>query len=131
MILLDASILIDYMRHHDVKLGAALDSLRPSMCGISRAEVLHGARGEKDIDRLVILLDRFPAITIPATLWDEVGRGLFQLRTRGITVPFQDAVLSVLAIELDAEIWASDKHFGRIATVLPLRLYRWPRGEAG
>ncbi len=40
-----------------------------------------------------------------------------------VVVPFADAILAALAIELGVEIWTRDNHFRLIVEVLPLRLF--------
>jgi predicted nucleic acid-binding protein len=124
VILLDASVLIEYLRRRDPALGRALSTLDLGLCGITRAEILHGARDKTDRLKLITLLDQFHFLPIPESLWNLLGDHLHQLRTHGIIVPFTDAALATLAIHLDIELWGFDAHFPLIASVLPLKLYR-------
>jgi predicted nucleic acid-binding protein len=56
-----------------------------------------------------------------------VGDNLAVLRAAGVTVPFTDAALATLALSLDIELWARDKHFPVIRKVLPqLKLFPEP-----
>lgn len=123
MILLDASVLIDYLRKRDRALGEALGSLELGVCGITRAEVIHGAKDEADRAKLVTLLDQFQQVLLPERIWDLVGQRLNELRRRGVVVPFTDVVLATLAMDLDVNLWGTDAHFRMIAQVLPLKLH--------
>lgn len=124
MILLDASVLIAYLRNRDPLLAKELNDLELGICGPTRSEILHGAREENDFKKLLVLLDQFHKVELHEELWDQVGRRLYELRTHGIIVPFTDAVLATLAIEQNIELWAFDSHFELMTTILPLRLYK-------
>jgi predicted nucleic acid-binding protein len=126
LILLDASVMVAYLRRRDPGLAQAMGELELGLCGVTRAEILHGARDEEDWRKLVALLDQFAPIEIPEDLWDDVGQRLFELRRRGIVIPFTDVVVATLALARDFEIWAFDKHFPLMAGVFPLRLYVRP-----
>jgi predicted nucleic acid-binding protein len=54
MILADTSVVIDYAKGRDAKLVALLSTLAAALCGVTRAEVLCGARDPADgLSRLV------------------------------------------------------------------------------
>jgi predicted nucleic acid-binding protein len=60
-------------------------------------------------------------------LWDVVGDCLAALRSAGVTVPFADVVIAVLAIDHDIELWTRDAQFHSIQSVLPaLKLFQEP-----
>jgi predicted nucleic acid-binding protein len=48
MILVDAAVLIEYQRTADAKLAALFRSLPVAICGVTRAEILRGARNPAD-----------------------------------------------------------------------------------
>jgi predicted nucleic acid-binding protein len=125
MTLLDASVIIDVLRSKDAQLLQSMMSANGAVCGVTRAEILSGARGSTDQAKLVAILDRFQQVEIPATMWDEVGTVQAELRANGITVPLADAVLIAVALSLDIEIWARDRHFVHAQHIRPaLRLFR-------
>jgi predicted nucleic acid-binding protein len=98
-----------------------------AITGVTRAEILHGARNAHDLQRLMRALDSLPEIAISASTWDLLGEHLFRLRTRGIAVPFQDALIATSAIENSLPLWTRDSHFATIQTVLPaLKLFAEP-----
>lgn len=123
MTLLDASIIIDGLRARDMRLLERMRSVGGAVCGVTRAEILSGARGYDDRQRLLTILDGFQQVAIPEPLWDGVGETQAQLRAGGVTVPLADAVLVTVALMLGVEVWANDSHFSQIQRILPtLRL---------
>jgi predicted nucleic acid-binding protein len=127
MILVDTSVVIDYARGHDAKLRALLPTLPVAVCGITPAELLHGARDPAHRGALLTLLAAFAHLAIPDSLWDTVGDQLAALRAGGVTVPFQDVVLATVAITHGTELWTRDVQFSHISRVLPsLKLFKEP-----
>ena len=85
---------------------------------------MHGAKTETDFNRICELLSEFEELPVDDSDWSEIGKLLFRLRTRGITVPFQDAVIAMLAVKYDVPLWTRDKHFLHIQLVQErLKLY--------
>lgn len=127
MILVDTSVVIDYLRTADAKLFALFVANDAAICGITRAEVFHGTRSPADRVRLVRALDSFRQVPLPDTLWDAVGDHLADLRSGGVTVPFPDAVIATVAIANGVELWTRDNQFLHVQRVLPaLRLFIEP-----
>lgn len=127
MILLDTSILIDYLRSPSVEVLTLIELNDGAVCGVVRSEVLHGARSAEDLSGLISALDQFHQITTPENIWDELGRNLFILRKHGIRVPISDALIATLAIQNDLELWENDHHYPLMQRVMPgLRLFRPP-----
>jgi predicted nucleic acid-binding protein len=104
MILVDSSVMIDALRKPDPKLQSLFNTLQPAICGIVLAEVLHGARDVADCNRLVTTLAAFPQVAMPEPLWETVGRHLWMLRSKGVSVPFPDVVIATVAIENNIEL---------------------------
>src|SRR5262249_31589038 len=111
MILVDSSVVIDALRKPDPKLQNLFTSLQPAICGIVRAEVLHGAKDATDYAKLSLVLANFPQVAMPDSIWEIVGRHLWTLRSKGVSVPFQDVVIATVAIENDIELWTRDTQF--------------------
>ena len=125
MILVDSGVIIDFLRTKDAKLDALFRSLPVAVCGATRAEILCGARGDADRQRLIVFLSAFQQIAFPESLWDKLGDNLASLRASGVTVPFPDAIIATLGIENDIEVWARDPHFPAIQKILSsLRLFQ-------
>jgi hypothetical protein len=127
MILVDADIIIAYERSGDPKLLRLFKAHTGMLCGVTRAEVLHGVRSPANRPKIVAALNLFPLLSIPDDLWDQVGDNLAALRAAGLPLPFPDVVLATAAIANDIELWTRDHHFKLIQTVLPsLRLFVEP-----
>jgi predicted nucleic acid-binding protein len=107
MILVDAVVVIAYQRTADAKLTALFRSLPVALCGVTRAEILQGARNPTDRQHLLTLLNAFRHVSIPDALWDAVGANLATLRAAGVTVPFPDVVLATVALANDIELWTA------------------------
>jgi predicted nucleic acid-binding protein len=127
MILIDSNVIFDHTRGKDPRLAGHFKTLSSAVCGITRAEVLHGARNLADRAVLISLLNCFAQVLTPESTWDAVGDNLAKLRSSGITVPFPDVVLATVAVEGGHEIWSRDAHFQLIRGALPaLRLFPEP-----
>jgi predicted nucleic acid-binding protein len=127
MILLDTSVLVEYFRSPAGPLPDLFKTIRPTICGVVRAELLHGARNPSHMTQLRLAIDQLPQLHVPADIWDELGTNLCTLRLNGLTVPFADALLATIAIRAGAELWTYDRHHTLILNVLPkLRLFQQP-----
>src|SRR5438105_15847794 len=124
MILADSTVVIDFVRSKDPKMLHIIVTSSAAICGITRAEVLNGARNPAHRAKLITDLSVFGQVVIPEPLWDDVGDNLSLLRRKGVNVPFQDVVIATVAIANDIELWNRDKQFLLIQIVLPqLRLF--------
>ncbi len=125
MILLDTTVIVDFLRDPVESMREVFIENEIAVSGVTRAEILHGAKNETDYRLLQEMLDRFDQIVPDIDIWDQLGRNLFLLRGRGVAVPFPDALIATLAIQHDLELWTRDAHFAVIQSVLPeLRLWK-------
>jgi predicted nucleic acid-binding protein len=127
MILVDSSVVIDYTRGRDLKLQALFTTLNLSLCGVVRAELLAGSRSAAARVKLIAILNGLVQVPTPESIWDRVGDNLAELGRNGLTVPFADAVIATLGMQLDIEVWSRDLHFPAMQRILPaLQLYQEP-----
>ena len=127
MILVDSSVIFDHTRGRDPRLAQLFTTLPVAVCGIVRAEVLHGARNTSNRAALDNLLNQFIQVLTPESAWDLTGDNLCLLRMRGLTIPLPDVLLATLAIVHDLELWARDAHFPMMRQHLPtLKLFQEP-----
>jgi predicted nucleic acid-binding protein len=127
MILVDTSVVVDHLRGVDPRIGQLFRKEPVTIYGITRAEILHGAKNRKDRSQLIILLDSFLQVAISESIWDQVGDNLATLRARGVTAYLPDVTIATLALGLGCELWARDKDFVAFQTALPaLRLFVEP-----
>lgn len=129
MILLDASVIVDYMRRPTDRVSALLDSNRPFVAGVTRAELLHGARGARELETLEQSLAHFRQVLTQESTWTQLARNLYSLRVAGLAVTFQDVLLATLAIENGMEVWTLDAHFQMMRQVLTALKIFQPEAE--
>ena len=127
MILVDTTVVVAYLRSADARLPALFSAHQVGICGITRAEIIHGVRNPADLARFVAALNSFQQVSIPDSLWDEVGSHLAALRAAGLPTPFADVIIAALAIHLGVELWSRDQHHVAIQRIIPtLRLFQEP-----
>ena len=125
MILLDSSVVVDLFRAQDDGILDVIMEHDAAICGITRAEVLYGARDATHRVKLIAALDLFQYLALPETIWDQVGDNLAALRASGVTVPLADAIIATVAMTNNVELWARDQHFLLIKQVMPaLKLFQ-------
>ena len=123
-IIADSNIFIDFWKKPDQQLIDTFSSEDVVICGVIRAELMHGAKSETDLARISNLLDGFEILAFEETDWNSLGNTLYALRTHGLTAPFQDAIIALLAVKNNIPVWTRDAHFSHIQKVLTnLKLY--------
>ena len=123
-ILADSNIFVDFWKNPTNSMIDTFTNENVVVCGVIRAELLHGAKSSKNLEEINSLLDEFEEITFDQSDWKMLGNELYQLRTNGITIPFGDAIIAHLAIRYHLKVWTRDKHFDLIKSVLTdLQLY--------
>ena len=62
------------------------------------------------------------------TLFVGFGRrAWYDPRSKGLIVPFLDALIATVALENDLDLWHHDRHFPNIQKVIPqLKLFQEP-----
>src|SRR4051812_20268472 len=73
MILVDANILTGFTRTADRAVGAILMRPDAGVCGVTRAEILHGARNPADAAALAAALDALVQVPTPEAVWDPLA----------------------------------------------------------
>jgi predicted nucleic acid-binding protein len=127
MILLDSSVLIDYMRGSPVLLQSLFRTSNYAVCGIVRAEVLAGSRSVLECGKYIGILNQLGQVSTPESVWDAVGDYTVALRAGGVAIPFADRVVAAVAIANGVELWTRDRHFMLVQRVLPaLKLFQEP-----
>jgi len=127
MILVDTSVLIDALRKPLPKIQQLFVTHQAALCGVIRAEVLHGARDGHHYQQLHTALAQFPQLPITEPTWDSIARHLWILRTAGVTLPFNDVIIATVAMENGVELWTRDAQFALVQASLPiLKLFQEP-----
>ncbi|MFW6150618.1 MAG: PIN domain nuclease [Chloroflexota bacterium] len=95
--------------------------------GMVRLELLGGMRTQGEYRRLAELLRALHTLAVTEHMWDTACRAGFELRRRGITVPFTDLLIAAVAMGADAVLVHGDSHFDSIAQHAPLKVESYVR----
>lgn len=122
-VLADSNIFIDFWNVRlDEKKHKAFSRIFSThdviVCGVVRAEILHGAYSEKNRKGIHDALALFENLSLDITDWEVLGDELYEYRTHGVTVPFSDAIIAAIALKYDIDIWTRDKHFLKMQSVI-------------
>ena len=89
--------------------------------GIVKLELLAGTRTEAEFKRLKTRLSGIESIETDDFLWDAACEAGFQLRRKGITVPYTDILICACALHHGCIVLHADHHFDLIARHLRLK----------
>lgn len=104
LMLVGSTIVIAYLRKPSPWYDAIFQQYSAAICGVTRAEVLHGAKDQADFGRYQQALNNFQKVLVAEAVWDRLGENLCHLRAAGVTVPFADALIAAIAIENELEL---------------------------
>lgn len=117
-VLVDTSVWIEYFNRptsaEQAELMRLLDADAVSLAGVVLAELLQGAKTERERDLLRETLDALPLLPASRATWERVGDLAFRLRRSGRTVPLSDLLIASLAIEHENPVYTLDPHFDEI-----------------
>lgn len=131
MIIVDSSVLIDFLKGHDTAATDCLRRLEVSMTpfylpAICCQEVMQGARDNKEWSLLKEYLEtqRIVSSKNPAISHFKAARIYYDCRKKGITVRSTiDCYIAQLTIEHNGSLLHSDKDFEHITQVCKLSLF--------
>lgn len=131
MVLVDTSILIDYLRGTDNaavgRFQQILDNNIPfGISPLTYLEVLQGTRTEKDFTTVKSYLEthRFFGLVDEKESYAAAARIYFDCRKKGITINSTvDCLIAQTAIENDLTLLHNDADFDRMRKVTPLKIY--------
>ena len=120
--LIDTSAWIDFLRGRAGALGDAVERALSDdtalMCGVVIAELLQGAKGEKEKQQLGFLFANVECLPVLPDDWHSAGRALQALRLSGITLPLSDALIAAVAQRHGVSILTADAHFKHLSVGL-------------
>src|SRR2546422_11187908 len=127
MVLVDSSVWIEAARRIGdlackVALEALLEEYEAALSSPVRLEVLSGA-GRKERDRLGSFFAVIPYYPLEERDWWEAVKVSWRLRDAGALVPWNDLLVATLSLRLGCRVYAKDKHFDAMKTVLGIQLY--------
>lgn len=89
---------------------------------IIKLELLAGTRTEKEFSRLKMRLDALTQVEIDEEKWQEAYKLAFQLRRKGVDIPFIDIIIIACAKTVGATIVHADSHFDLVGKFIDMRL---------
>ncbi len=119
MILVDTNIIIDFWKNPDQEKIDIFNNNEIAICPVIMVELIHGAKSEKQKVKIKEAIGELHMLPIDEETWDFFGDLLYKLRTSGVTVPFQDALVAAAAVTNGCLLWTNDKHFPMISRVFP------------
>lgn len=125
IVIVDTSCWIEYFNRPESKEAMVVKTLleedRVVISGVIIAEILQGAREEKDFQLLKESLITLPFLQETPYIWEDVGRLSFEIRKKGLIIPLTDCLIAVLAKEENYSIFTLDSHFSHLPDI---KLYR-------
>ena len=127
MVLVDTSVWIEASRRDGdlackVGLENLLEEYEAAWCSPVKLEFMGGAR-KQDRKKLAFWFECIPYRSIEEKHWEAAMRLGWDLRDKGLTIPWNDILIATLAIDLDYRVYARDKHFDTMSKEVGLRLY--------
>jgi predicted nucleic acid-binding protein len=126
LVLVDTSVWIDFLKKGRTPDGGRLETLikTDSACltPLIRAEILSGARNEKDYQTLSSTLSAVKMLTEPKDLWDRIARIRYTLARRGFQVSVPDLSIALYAEFHRCPVFTTDKAFKTIAKVVSIKM---------
>ncbi len=83
--------------------------------GIIELELLGGAKTDQEYKRLKSRLDALHYIEADKVLWDSSSKLAFDLKRKGVSVPYTDIFIAASAIQEKAVLLHADSHFDTIS----------------
>ncbi|MBI4824137.1 MAG: PIN domain-containing protein [Nitrospirae bacterium] len=125
-VLIDTSVWIAYFKNKDNLLSERVDEVLTSadiyVPRVVIAELIQGAKSEKEILIIEDFIDAFNIIDQTSDTWLKAGRLSFSMKKKGLTVHVLDCYIAVLAMEHDCKIFSLDEHFKNIKRFLKVEL---------
>lgn len=125
-VLIDTSVWIAYFKDSQQLITEKVDEvLTHSNVYVPKvviAELIQGAKAEKEIGIIEEFVNAFTVIDQTADTWLKAGRLSFSMKKKGITVHIIDCYIAILANEHDCSIFSLDEHFKSIQKFLKFDL---------
>lgn len=128
MVIVDTGAWVELLRKQgDQAIRAAVVGLigqfEATLCGPVEMELLGGTRPHERL-RLQSWLNVLPYARSDHKLWRAAGAHYHNLRSQGLTLPWNDVLIASVALAHQCRIYAPDPHFEAMAPVLGLALYQ-------
>jgi tRNA(fMet)-specific endonuclease VapC len=125
-ILIDTSIWIDYFKNKGSHIADIVDEILTAdevhVPRIVIAELIQGAKSEKEIAILEKFVDAFNIVDQREDTWIKAGRLSFMMKKKGKSINLSDCYIAVIAREHNCSIFTLDKHFDEIRRYTDINL---------
>ena len=85
-----------------------------AMVGMVYAEILQGARTQREYAILRSRLVQLEFLESDHTAWEMAAEIAFELKLRGATIPLSDVTVAATVMRHDQPLYAVDDHFSRV-----------------
>lgn len=126
MILVDTSVWIEFFKKKEPwysTVSALMDDKRVCCAGIILAELIQGAKSEKELEVLRDFRHVFKFLDESVDLWQAAGELSYSLLRKGKSIGLADCYPAVAAKSNQIEVLTLDKHFEAIKGVAGIALY--------
>jgi predicted nucleic acid-binding protein len=126
-VLVDTSTWLHALRRESVPvIKSRVDELlRDNMVvttAMIKLEILGGTRTDKEFQRLKNYLQALDDLKIGGQQWEKAYELSFNLRRKGLTVPYTDILIAACALTEDLTLMHVDTHFDAIAKQVGLKV---------
>ncbi len=125
-VLVDTSVWIEFFRQREPYHGIVsklIDDEKVVCCGIILAELMQGAKSDKELAVLDDFIKVFTFIPETPELWAAAGKLSGKLRRKGITVGLSDCFIATAAASVKAQVATLDSHFAALCKPAGISLY--------
>jgi hypothetical protein len=117
-VLIDTSVWIDYLKSKDTYLSDKVDALIKTetvfVPKIVIAELIQGAKSEKEIRVIDEFTGAFSIIDQGEETWRKAGILSYRLKRKGETINLIDCYIAIIAKENGCKVFTLDPHFYKI-----------------
>jgi hypothetical protein len=125
-ILIDSSIWIDYFQNKSSAISGKMDRILSKdevyIPKIVIAELIQGAKSEKEISIIEDFLDAFHIIDQKEDTWLKAGRLSYDLKRKGKNINLLDCYITIIAQEYGCKIFSLNRHFKEIKSIADISL---------
>jgi predicted nucleic acid-binding protein len=104
------------------RLDLLLKENRVLIAGIIKLEILGGTKSEIEFQQLKIRLSALEECETNTPLWERAYDLAFQLRRKGVTIPYTDILIAATALAHEATLLHVDAHFDLAAQFSSLKV---------
>lgn len=125
-LLIDTSVWIEFFKKKDPHFKIVRNLIEEdNVCciGLIYAELLQGAKSEKELSTLKEFMHVFDFIPESVALWEKAGLMSRALRQKGKEIGLSDCFIASSAVLYGSRLYTLDKHFHIIKKHMDLNLF--------